>query len=313
VKNSPQICGSKNNRLMSKILLFTLFFIGISSCAMPESKYPAGEVTHVLPDYARKNDLPELQIDTLVLPKSTKINNFIADDNLSKSNFDKSNIAQNEDLPYLMGKFDPTTDDRFVEIDAKWSNKRMFLRQETNEAFVKMAEAAQKDGIKLTIISATRNFEQQKAIWEAKWTGKTLVEGKNIAKTIADPTKRALKILEFSSMPSTSRHHWGTDMDLNNLSDGYFTKKNSTGAKIYAWLKENAADFGFCQPYSAGRSTGYHEEKWHWTYLPLSRKFTEMAEKQLNDAQISGFLGSETAVEIGAVQNYVLAINADCR
>ena len=34
-----------------------------------------------------------------------------------------------------------------------------------------MAEAAKKEGVILTIISATRNFESQKRIWENKWNG----------------------------------------------------------------------------------------------------------------------------------------------
>ncbi|NJN41589.1 MAG: M15 family metallopeptidase, partial [Flammeovirgaceae bacterium] len=33
----------------------------------------------------------------------------------------------------------------------------------------------------LKIISATRNFDRQKEIWENKWNGKTPVEGKDIS------------------------------------------------------------------------------------------------------------------------------------
>ncbi len=222
--------------------------------------------------------------------------------------------GKNESSDYLMGKFSPEDDPRFVKIDAKFTDKAaIFLRKEAYEDFVRMAEAAKKDGIRLRILSATRNFSAQKGIWEAKWTGKTLVGGKNLAKTIPDPKKRALKILEYSSMPGTSRHHWGTDIDLNDLSDAFFTKKNSEGIKIFAWLTEHAAEFGFCQPYSKGREHGYHEEKWHWTYLPISKKLTETFGQTITDDMISGFAGSQTAPEIEAVKHYVLGIAPACK
>ena len=112
-----------------------------------------------------------------------------------------------------------------------------------------MYDAAKKEGITLKIISATRNFATQKIIWEGKWTGKRLHESKeNLAKTIPNPTERAIKILRWSSMPGTSRHHWGTDIDLNKLNNSYFEK--GEGLKIYNWLIANASSFGFCQPYS---------------------------------------------------------------
>jgi len=52
-------------------------------------------------------------------------------------------------------------------------------------------------------------------------------------------------------MPGTSRHHWGSDVDLYSLEDIDFLKGN--GKIIYQWLTDNAASYGFCQPYTAGR------------------------------------------------------------
>lgn len=213
----------------------------------------------------------------------------------------------------LMGKFEPATHPDFVAVAPDYSDdgKAYFLRKETYEAFKLMHEAAKKDGISLRIISATRNFERQKQIWEAKWTGGTLVGGKNLAKTIADPTARALKILTYSSMPSTSRHHWGTDFDLNNLEPAYFN--TGQGKKIYDWLVKHAATYGFAQPYTAGRATGYNEEKWHWSYTPLAQGFTRAYAKSIQNSEITGFQGSETAVAIDMVSKYVLGVAENCR
>lgn len=208
------------------------------------------------------------------------------------------------DRNYLLGKFDPATRPDFTPVGAPYTDKSgMYLRKEAFEAFQNMWKAAKKDGVTLKIISATRTFDQQKAIWEGKWA--------RFAQDAPAPRDRALKILEFSSMPGSSRHHWGTDMDLNDLNNPSF-EAGGRFEKVYLWLVVHAHEYGFCQPYTAGRPAGYHEEKWHWSYLPLSAQFLENYRSALSEADIQGFIGSETAKEIGIVQNYVLGINADC-
>jgi LAS superfamily LD-carboxypeptidase LdcB len=182
----------------------------------------------------------------------------------------------------------------------------MYLRKEAFEAFQKMHAAALADGVTLKIISSSRTFIQQKAIWESKWAKNT---GSH-----PDPLTRAKKILQFSAMPGASRHHWGTDIDLNNLSDQWF--QQGEGKKIYTWLVKNAGNFGFCQPYSAKnelRPEGYNEEKWHWSYMPISKKLTTLAQTKMKDSMITGFSGAETATEIGVVEKYVLGINQQCQ
>jgi LAS superfamily LD-carboxypeptidase LdcB len=208
---------------------------------------------------------------------------------------------------YLLGKFNPADHPLFVKLKdehTQGSARGAYLRKETYEAFIKMSEAAKKDGVNLIIISATRNFDSQKGIWENKWEGRTMVEGINLT-TIKDPKERARLILLYSSMPSTSRHHWGTDMDLNSLENNYF--ESGEGLKIYQWLTKHAAEFGFCQPYTskANGRTGYEEERWHWTYLPLSGEFLEQYKKEVSYSDIKGFKGSEAAKEIAVIKNYV--------
>ena len=76
-------------------------------------------------------------------------------------------------LDYLMGKFDPEKHKDFVKVAQKYASRSGFmLRKEAYGAFQKMFEAAEKDGINLKIISATRPFAHQKRIWEAKWEWK---------------------------------------------------------------------------------------------------------------------------------------------
>ena len=216
------------------------------------------------------------------------------------------------DITYLMGKFDPAKEKDFVSIPTTYlvAKNTLYLRKETLDGFVKMRTNALKDGITLNIVSATRNFNSQKSIWENKWTGKTIVAGENLKKKYPDGNDRFKKILEFSSVPSTSRHHWGTDMDINSVDPSYFNTVK--GKKEYDWLAKNAKDYGFCQPYSAGRKTGYNEEKWHWSYKPLSKNFTNEYKKLISLKDIKGFLGDTYATQNDVINNYVLGINPDC-
>ncbi|MFM7855850.1 MAG: M15 family metallopeptidase [Flammeovirgaceae bacterium] len=216
-------------------------------------------------------------------------------------------FSQSIDKKYLLGQFDESKDTRFVKIDsqhAKGSAVGKFLRREAYEAFVRMAVAAKKEGLNLFIISATRNFSAQKNIWENKWDGKVMVDGKDLT-SVEDLRERARFILLYSSMPGTSRHHWGTDMDLNSLENNYFS--SGEGLKVYQWLQANAATFGFCQPYTtkANGRTGYEEEKWHWSYLPLSKEFLKEYKKQISYSDLSGFRGAEVGPKLNVIENYV--------
>lgn len=218
-------------------------------------------------------------------------------------------------LSYVMGKFEPAEHPDFVLIDTKYADRGgLYLHKETYESFKKMHAAAATDGVNLIIRSATRNFESQKGIWEAKWNGSRKIEnGKDASLAYPIAKDRALKILEYSSMPSTSRHHWGTDIDLNNFNNAWF--EQGEGLKIYNWLVANAADYGFCQPYTPkgpARPNGYNEERWHWSYLPIAKPLTEQARRQLGDTMITGFQGAEVAADIQVVKNYVLGINEAC-
>ncbi|NNF22303.1 MAG: M15 family metallopeptidase [Saprospiraceae bacterium] len=218
-------------------------------------------------------------------------------------------------LNYLMGHFIPDSNENFVLIQPKHANRSgMYLRTEAYEAFNKMYDAALKDGIKLEIISATRNFDYQKGIWERKWSGQTILSsGENASLDFNNDSLRARKILEYSSMPGTSRHHWGTDFDLNNLENAWFEK--GEGLKLFNWLEKNASLYGFCRPYTRkgdARPEGYNEEKWHWSYTPLSDSLTEYASRYLTNEMISGFLGSQTSEQINVVHNYILGIDHSC-
>jgi LAS superfamily LD-carboxypeptidase LdcB len=219
-------------------------------------------------------------------------------------------------INYIMGHFDPATHPDFVKIPASLADREgMYLRKDALKDFIRMHNAARTEGIELQIRSATRNFDYQKGIWERKWTGETILsDGVNASTDIDDGKERALKILEYSSMPGTSRHHWGTDIDLNSFSNDWFGK--GEGLKLYNWMLAHAAQYGYCQPYTAKgelRPDGYNEEKWHWSYTPIAQQLLNEAQDNLANEMIKGFLGSEEAVNIDVVNKYVLGVNPQCK
>ena len=77
-------------------------------------------------------------------------------------------IDSNFTIDYVRGRFDPRKHPDFVAVAAKYTDGdgTYYLRQDTYEAFQDMHAAAAADGVRLVIISATRNFARQKMIWE---------------------------------------------------------------------------------------------------------------------------------------------------
>ncbi len=207
-------------------------------------------------------------------------------------------------LTHLLGKFDYTKDTFFVYVAPEHCSKPMYLQKETYRKFKEMHAAAKKDGINLKIISGTRNFNEQKAIWERKW---------NVNIKTMDSIKAAKTILLYSSMPTTSRHHWGTDMDINSLENSYF--ESGQGLKEYNWLKKNASKYGFCQVYSDKKTTnrkGYEMEKWHWSYIPISRLYLQKYNAWIDYSLIKGFIASELAPKLKAREDFVNGIDTSC-
>ncbi len=212
---------------------------------------------------------------------------------------------------YVSGRLDPVTHPLFIRIDTLGipCDRPQYLRKEAALALRDMHNAfvSAHPGMRFVVRSSTRTFSDQTAIWTRKWN--ELCE-KNPAMNDRD---RASDILRYSSMPGTSRHHWGTDFDLNELVNGYYDK--GEGLVLYKWLCENAMQYGFVQPYTAGRTSGYREERWHWSYRPLSsrlvKRWNELFEKY--PEKLFGkkeFPGSHLAGELAPV--YVNAVNHDC-
>ncbi len=182
------------------------------------------------------------------------------------------------------------------------------LKKEAHDAFVAMKKAAYNDGIDLKPVSSYRSFERQRSIFERKFQRYTDDNGMK-------PLAAIDKIIEYSTIPGTSRHHWGTDIDIV---DGYrkvegdvlVPEKFAEGepyADFKKWMDENSKAYDFHLVYTdtPGRR-GFKYEPWHFSYAPISiPMLAEFRRKNIMLLlQKEDFLGSDHFTE-GFLTNYI--------
>lgn len=178
-------------------------------------------------------------------------------------------------LPGLAFSNDPyyTTLELMGKEDIELFGEGINLRKEAHDAFIEMKRAAYSAGFDVKMVSSFRSFDRQRAIWNRKYIKFTEIDG-------IQPMDAILKIVEYSTIPGTSRHHWGTDIDII---DGYAKtsgdvlvpeKFEDQGpfAPFKKWLDENSEKFGFYLVYTDDYfRKGFKYEPWHYSYAPLSR------------------------------------------
>jgi len=197
----------------------------------------------------------------------------------------------------------------FVEFQEKYSRVQLIgkgnsdltgesfkMHKDAYASFLKMEAAAQKENISIELVSAYRSFEKQKEIFEKKYT---LYTSKGLS-----PTEAINKIIEYSTIPGTSRHHWGTDIDIidknepkpeNVLSAKHFSD-DGPFFKLKEWLIKNANSYGFHEVYTNNPvRKGFKYEPWHYSYAPVSKPMLQSyCELEINKVLQEEFiLGSE--------------------
>jgi LAS superfamily LD-carboxypeptidase LdcB len=168
---------------------------------------------------------------------------------------------QMDTLAILQGKF---------TIEKK---EGIALLPEVKKAYLAMKKAAKVEGIELRLVSGFRSYHAQRGIWNRKYTAYT--------KAGLSPEESIQKIIKYSTLPGTSRHHWGTDVDLIDAvpkvaGDVLLSNNFEKGAyrKLHAWLQAHAAKYGFTMVYTNDPNRkGFEYEPWHYSYAPLAIPF----------------------------------------
>jgi len=197
----------------------------------------------------------------------------------------------------LMGKTD-------INLHGKGIN----LRKEAHDAYIAMKKAAYLAGIDIKMVSSYRSFQRQEAIFERKFLSYTEDDE-------MEPLDAIDKIIEYSTIPGTSRHHWGTDIDIV---DGYrkvegdvlVPEKFGSGGPyedFKKWMDENSKTYDFHLVYTDNpKRRGFKYEPWHYSYAPLSKPMLEVFRSK-NIVQIlqrEEFIGAEYFT-IGFLKNYI--------
>ena len=192
------------------------------------------------------------------------------------------------------------------------------LRKEVAENLEEMIRAAKKEGFTPHVISSYRTYAHQKRIWDNKFINFT-------QRDKLSPEKAIEKIIEYSTIPGTSRHHWGTDFDIVDASKGIVDNplhekhfnENGVYHEFKLWLNQHAESFGFYEVYTnRANRKGFYYEPWHFSYLPTScQMLREYIEQNLietiqgSEIQGSQYLSEEFMQKY--YKNNILDINKD--
>ena len=103
----------------------------------------------------------------------------------------------------------------------------------------------------LDAISGYRSHDYQLGIFERK-----LARGLTVD-----------EILTVNAAPGYSEHHSGFALDIG-APDEPPAEESFERTPAFAWLGENAGDYGFAMSYPRDNPHGIVYEPWHWAFLP---------------------------------------------
>ncbi len=136
-----------------------------------------------------------------------------------------------------------------VNMDRKYTindGKQYLLEKEAYENFVKMSDAAKKEGVSIRAVSAYRTEDYQRRLYNKKI--------KTLGKDNVD---------NYSARAGFSEHQTGLAVDINT------TKTSFENTNVFKWLQKHAHEYGYILRYPKGKKwiTGYEYEPWHYRYV----------------------------------------------
>ncbi len=209
---------------------------------------------------------------------------------------------------FIQGKSDFTLEELMGKADIELFGKDINLREAAHDAFLNMRDAALDSGIDIKIVSSYRSFDRQAGIFERKYLKYT--EDENMS-----PLDAIDKIVEYSTVPGTSRHHWGTDIDvidglIEAEGDVLVTEKfegNGPYSDLKKWMDGNSENFGFYLVYTNDpKRKGFKYEPWHYSYAPLSIPMLTTFRKKniMKQLEKESFIGSDKLTK-GFIKSYI--------
>ena len=138
--------------------------------------------------------------------------------------------------------------DDLVDISSKYTDEKdLKISRIAMNAFIKMYEAAEKEGYQLVINSAYRSYEEQEELVNTYLNsyGQSYVD-------------------KYVAKPGFSEHQTGLSFDIGSRNSRVFAN-----SKEYEWMQENAHKYGFIYRFDKRYEdlTGFRNEAWHYRYV----------------------------------------------
>lgn len=143
-----------------------------------------------------------------------------------------------------------------AEIDSRFGAGKLFDARAVDDLNA-MCEAAFKDGVSLTVISAHRTYDYQKMLYDNE-----VAEYKAYNPGCSEDEALKGAATEVAR-PGTSEHNLGLAVDFNSVEQSF----EQTDA--FKWLNEHCTEYGFILRYSTATQdiTGVIYEPWHYRYV----------------------------------------------
>ncbi|MGL4502757.1 MAG: M15 family metallopeptidase [Planktothrix sp.] len=202
--------------------------------------------------------------ETPTIPQNEAENNFqLSSEETPASSSDEATYPvdlsiQNPDGEdsYLGHLFYPEADpDRLMMIASYGEDiyqRFEYLDLEAAQALMKLIYSARNDGVWIVSVSAFRDVERQRLLFENQIERRGSIEAAS----------------KISAPPGYSEHHTGLAVDL---ADGRFPKQDITSqfenTDAFRWLQKNAQKFGFEMSFPPKNKQGVMYEPWHWRFV----------------------------------------------
>lgn len=138
---------------------------------------------------------------------------------------------------------------RLVGKDA--FGRDFWLAEAAAAAWTKMQTAAERNDIRLLLLSGFRSVSSQAEIVQQKLAGGQSLDA----------------ILRVSAYPGFSEHHTGLAIDFGSSECEHLTEAFDQ-TREFAWLGAHAAEYGFQLSYPRSHSVIIYEP-WHWSMVKL--------------------------------------------
>ena len=182
------------------------------------------------------------------------------------------------------------TEDHLVLVDI--NDYPFKIHTEIKDDLYKWSRLCQNQGIDFAVASGFRSYERQLLIWNEKVQGKRALknaDGQIVHIQGLTEQKILDLILLWSHIPGSSRHHWGTDLDVFDATwykqqkkklelENYHYLGFGPSAKFHCYNEElltNKNIMPFYRPYNDSEHKSFMPELWHYSHQKVAATFEQ--------------------------------------